>query len=103
MSERPSRSLRGGLFHALVPDEAPAWHHHGCGGACTQFAFEVELAAMHLDQRFGDGQAQPRAAMLARCCIINLTERLQHFAQFVRRNAYTCIADREAEIARPGE
>src|SRR5690606_2799671 len=76
---------------------------HGRRGAVAELAFEAERSAMQLGEGFADGQAKPRAAMLARARIVNLSKGLKHLVDLLGWNADARIGNRQFEIAVPGK
>src|SRR5208283_1545081 len=61
--------------------------------ALAHFAFHPNLAAHHLDQLRGDGQAQTGSAVLARGRTVGLRERLKNHTLLVLGNTDARVAD----------
>ena len=61
-------------------------------------AFHPHLAAHHFNQALADGQAETRAAILARGRGVNLAERLEQAGQAVDGNADAGVAHGEVEV-----
>ena len=58
-------------------------------GACTELGLGVDAAAPQIDQRLGDGEAEPGAAVRALHRAVRLLERLEQLRQHVR--LHPCI------------
>ena len=88
------RTFRSGVRHWKG-----GWvrHDEGERAAFARFAFNRYGAALHVYQAFADGQAQPRAAVLAGVVAFGLHEILEHVCQPVCGDADPRVRDGEAQ------
>ena len=64
---------------------------HAKAAPFAQLAFERDAAAEHFNETAGDGQAQARAALLARAGRVDLGERLKQNLLIIRRDTDTGV------------
>ena len=77
-----TRRLRARMHSPHSPHALEAGAGGG-GGACTELGLGVDAAAPQIDQRLGDGEAEPGAAVRALHRAVRLLEGLEQLRQHV--------------------